>query len=306
MRHLSCTLVTVVTCFVAAAVAQDDRPKAATHPASVIEVGVQATGGQAIPRVEGKNLTPTLAGARRYEGRTVTWSVGGKAVVGQRPQELALWAIAQDPASSRVDPEDAGRKKLLPLRIVPGDGARWGDIVTLHDGAMQAGFNEVQIEGVVLPWLIPKVVAEPVVDGGVLVVPRAVFTELDDFRDSERPTFDVHQDGRIVFEGKVLFAWQPGKEDDLRLLHKTLAELRRSLEAKGRWGPRGLDKRPALDVAFLVRADVWAEWRDVRCLLIAAMEPEVGFWKIELAAAEKDMEAELRKKAADGAPPQKR
>lgn len=97
-----------------------------------------------------------------------------------------------------------------------------------------------------------------------------------------------------MVNGATMFTWVAGKADDLKPLRTRLAELRAALVAEGELVERPSDRREVLDVPFLVCADVWTEWRDVRRLLQMVTDPSVGFWKFEVGVAEFDFEAKLR------------
>jgi hypothetical protein len=121
-----------------------------------------------------------------------------------------------------------------------------------------------------------------------------LFSEPDDRPEPGRPTFDVHQDGRIETAATVMFRWVPGKADDLTALREHLLALRKELVAGGRLQVRPYDGEKRLDMPFLVRADLWTEWRDVRRLLMLLTAPEIGFWKFHPAVAEMEYEPKLR------------
>ena len=284
-------------------------PPPTSPPAVPIAIVVEiecAAEGTPVPRATGAGLAQELAIARRWEGRKLRWQIRDQKLDSTEALERALHSLAASPDHVRDSAETPGKKELLPLRIQPGDHTRWRDVVQTFDAACTAGFNEIQFEGVDTPWFVPKGVDEPVLGDGALIVPKAVFNEPDDRPDQLRPGFDLYQDGRIVHDGATLFTWVAGKEDDLQSLRARLRELRSSLEKKGHLQPRAYDKQQRLDVPFLVRADQWAEWRDVKRLIALASEPEVGFWKLEIAVGEVDHEAKRSQAATKGAGPVKR
>jgi hypothetical protein len=275
-------------------------------PAAIV-VAIECTAeGTPVPRATGAGLAKELATARRWEGRQLAWQIGHQKLASTEALERALQLLAASPDHRRDSAETPGKKELLPLRIQPGDQTRWRDVVHTIDTAYAAGFPEVHLEGVDTPWLTPMGVDEPLVGDGALIVPKAIFNDPDDRPDRLRPGFDLYQDGRIEHDGATLFTWVAGKEDNLQPLRARLRELRTSLEKEGHLQPRPHDKQQRLDVPFLVRADQWAEWRDVKRLIALATEPEVGFWKLEIAVCHADLEARRSQAATEGAGSDKR
>ena len=250
--------------------------------------------GSPVPRITDKEAAPALAEVKAWEGRKVTWHLDGTALANRKDAEVALQRAVNDPNNHRDSQHRPGQREPVPVRLEPGDGTRWCEVLTTYDMLLSAGFMEVQLADVPTPWFVPMSVDEPVVDDGALVVPKMVFSEPDDRPVAGRPTFDVHQDGRIVLDDKVLFTWKAGKEDDLTALREHLLMLRKELQAGGHLQVRTYDGEKRLDMPFLVRADLWTEWRDVRRLLMIVTLPEIGFWKLQPAVAETEYEPKLR------------
>lgn len=282
----------VVGATVTAQQSGDTKPKPAAQRL-VLRIEPAALGSP-VPRVTDKEAAPALAKVKAWEGRKVTWSLDGTVLPNRKDAEAALDRAARDPKNLRDSKHQPGEREPVPVRLEPGDGARWCEVITAYDMLLTAGFREVQIEDVPTPWFVPRSVAEPILDDGVLVVPRMVFNEPDDRPEAGRPTFDVHQDGRIVLGDKVLFTWMPGKADDLTALRAHLLALRKDLVADGHLQVRAYDGEKRLDMPCLVRADLWTEWRDVRRLLMFVTLPEFGFWKLHPAVAEMEYEPKLR------------
>lgn len=266
------------------------KEPAAKEPVTIDLKMELAAPGVAVPRrMQGAGAT---ARANAWEGRRIAWRLDDRRAASTDEMKDLLEAAIGNRANWNPDPRNEGKLAPPVLRIAPDHDTRWCDLVTAFDAAIAAGFQEMGFTGVALRHLMPKAVDEPIVDGGALVVPDNVFNEPDDGPDRDRPVFDVQQDGRITEGGRTLFTAQPGTED-LEPLQKRLRELRAALEAGGR-----LEKVEGhagqLGVPILVRADKWADWRDVRRLLQEAMAPEVGFWRIQIAVAATDVEAPLR------------
>lgn len=293
MHILATTLcLLVASATVTAQQSGDTRPKPAANRL-VLRIELAAPGSP-VPRVTGKDAAPALAKVNAWDGRKVSWRLDGTALPDRKAAEAALGRAARDPKNLRDSQDQPGKRELVPVRLEPGDGARWGEVLTAYDMLLAAGFQEVQLEDVPTPWFVPRAVMEPIVDDGVLVVPCMAFHEPDDRPEADRPTFDVHQDGRIAQGDKVLFTWTPGKADDLTALREHLLALRKELMADGHLQVRAYDGEKRLDMPFLLRADLWTEWRDVRRLLHLATAPEIGFWKLYAAVAETDFEPKLR------------
>ncbi|MFO1077433.1 MAG: hypothetical protein U1E73_06880 [Planctomycetota bacterium] len=289
----------VVALLVAVApAAQEAKPAPKPAPKSAVVRVVLTTkvDGKAVPRLDrdGKDT-----GARRWTDRVVEWRIGDKTFTKVDDVERELTRIRKEPTSMRDDPLQPGQKTLLPFVVDASPDTRWGEILRCWDAAMASGFEEWSPAGVDITYLTPKSVDEPVSGGGALVVPQAVFNVPDDNPDSERPTFEVQQDGSIVRDDEVLFRWQAGKEDDFSALSKDLRGFRARMEAAGRMKKRKGDVRARIDVPVLIRADKWCEWRDVRRLLLCLLDPEYGIWKLEVAVAEVEMEVDPAAKKAE-------
>ena len=270
----------------------DTKPKPAANQL-VLRIELTAPGSP-VPRVTDKDAAPALAKVKAWDGRKVSWRLDGTALPNLKAAEAALHRAARDPKNLRDSQYRPGQREPVPVRLEPGDGTRWGEVLTAYDMLLSAGFQDVQLEDVPTPWFVPRAVMEPILDDGVLVVPKMVFCEPDDRPEAGRPTFDVHQDGRIVQGDKVLFTWTPGKADDLTALREHLLALRKQLVANGHLQVRAYDGEKRLDMPFLVRADLWTEWHDVRRLLKLVTLPEIGFWKLHPAVAEMEYEPKLR------------
>ncbi len=274
--------------------AQVPQPEAKPAPALVVRIECAAPGSP-VPRTTDPKAPAAARKARRWEGRKLVWHIGDTTKLDTLADvERELLRIARDPKSLRDSVDQPGRKELLPVLLRPDDDARWCDVAQAVDAAMAAGFVDVSLEGAGTPWLVPKMIDHPLLDAGAMIVPKALFHEPDDRPHRLRPVFEVHQDSRIVVNGATLFTWVAGKADDLEPLRARLAELRADLVAKGYLVKRPSDRREVLDLPFLVCADVWTEWRDVRRLLQMVTDPSVGFWKLEVGVAEIDFEAKLR------------
>lgn len=278
------------------AFASAQEPKPAAKPPAPLVLRIECTApGSPVPRIA-EPSTETAARVRLWEGRELAWHIGAGKVGTRKALATELKRIAQDPKFRYEPALEPGRECPVPLRIQPGHDVRWGDVTEAFDAAFDAGFVEILLEGVDTSYFVPKSVDHPVLDEGVLIVPKMVWNEPDDRPHPRRPIFDVHQDGRITHDGDTLFTWVAGKTDDLEPLRVRLLALRKDLVAKGHL-VRRFDELQKLDVPFLVRADRWTEWRDVRRLMVEVVDEKIGFWKCEWGTSEWDHEARMRDKA---------
>lgn len=126
-----------------------------------------------------------------------------------------------------------------------------------------------------------------------LILPRAEFQEPDDKPDENRPIINVLQNGAVVYNQEV--AYDPnvhGKDykpiyDLLLNIRKTgLAQKTLTLKPE-KVGARMVD---LIDEPILIRADKWTEWHYVGEIMKQCSQPQIAFWKVELAMSEKDKE----------------
>lgn len=286
-----------ITSLAGPAIGQEKPQPAAPKPLDVVVVAIDCKAeGTAVARVPDADPKQAHAKAKAWDDRELQWRVQGGAGLDPRGVKAKLEALARSAEALRDDPDAPGNKILVPLRIEPGHGSRWNDIVHTFDLAVATGWREVQLQGVDTIYIVPKSVEAPVAGHGALIVPQGVFHEPDDLPDPLRPVFDVHQDGRITQGDDVLFQWVPARAEDLAPLNARLGELRKHLVDKGHLQKRSVAGKvqEVLDMPFLVRADKWAEWSDVRRVIARALDPAHGFWKLELGVTELDHETKLR------------
>ena len=136
-----------------------------------------------------------------------------------------------------------------------------------------------------------------------LILPRAVFQEPDEKPPENRPIINVLQNGAVVYNQQV--AYDPlvdGKDyrkikellDNIRkagLANKTLKEKEENV------GGRMVK---LLDDPILIRADKWTEWHYVGEIMKQCSQPDVLFWKVELAMSEADKETGEKNKGKGG------
>jgi biopolymer transport protein ExbD len=123
-----------------------------------------------------------------------------------------------------------------------------------------------------------------------LVLPRATFRQLDDKPAENRPILNVLQDGSVVYNQAVVYEPRRHGAD-----FEPVRALLRSIRQAGL-----LQKKLALEDAtqrtgrlrdpILIRADKWTEWHYVAAVMQQCNQPDIGFWKVELALSEVDRE----------------
>lgn len=126
-----------------------------------------------------------------------------------------------------------------------------------------------------------------------LILPRAVFQEPDDKPPENRPIINILQNGSVVYNQKVAFDptvhgknYAPIKELLLNIRKVGLAEKKLKLKPEN-IGGKMVD---LMDDPILIRADKWTEWHFIGEVMKQCSQPEIAFWKVELAMSEKDKE----------------
>jgi biopolymer transport protein ExbD len=136
-----------------------------------------------------------------------------------------------------------------------------------------------------------------------LILPRAVFQEPDDKPPENRPIINVLQNGSVVYNQKVIYDPEVHKTD-YRPIKQLLIDIRTD----------GLSKKtlhlvqediggkmvPLIDDPILIRADKWTEWNYIGEIMKQCSQPEIAFWKVELALSEQDKETGEKNKKLTG------
>jgi biopolymer transport protein ExbD len=127
-----------------------------------------------------------------------------------------------------------------------------------------------------------------------LILPRAVFQEPDEAPPENRPIINVLQSGAVVFEQKVYFdptvdGTNYAKIRDLLREIKRVGLANNTLKEKEETLPGGI-KAKLMDDPILIRADKWTEWHYVGEIMKQCSQPDIAFWKVELAMSEQDKE----------------
>lgn len=237
------------------------------------------------------------AAAFRWVGRKWSYVVDGKSLTASLDVAVALGRILNDHRAAQIARGDRyGFANLPILHVEPGDSACWGEIVGVCDLAASAGFQTVTIDQVDSPVRrIAEVSDASLAADDELIVPQAQVSAERGNVESSGVVIEVRQDGRAGDPGHVLFTPSVGKADDLTRLREFLLSARASLQRQGHLVARPGKTEPWLDVALVVRADRWTDWRDVRRMLALATTPEIGFWNVGFVASHRDLESELRR-----------
>lgn len=126
-----------------------------------------------------------------------------------------------------------------------------------------------------------------------LILPRAVFMEPDDAPPENRPIINVLQNGTVIFGGDVFF--DPTKDGKnygkikqllLDIRTKGVAEKTLKLVQKDIGGAFA----EVIDDPILIRADKWTEWHYVGEIMKQCSQPDIAFWKVQLALSDQDKE----------------
>jgi len=126
-----------------------------------------------------------------------------------------------------------------------------------------------------------------------LILPRAVYSEPDDEPPENRPIINVLQNGTVVYGGVVSYDptvdgknYAKIKQLLLDIRVKGLAEKTLKLVDKDIGGATA----KVLDDPILIRADKWTEWHYVGEIMKQCSQPEIAFWKVQLALSDQDKE----------------
>lgn len=126
-----------------------------------------------------------------------------------------------------------------------------------------------------------------------LILPRAVFMEPDDAPPENRPIINVLQNGTVIYGGDVFFdPTKHGKDYGkikqllLDIRTKGVAEKTLKLVMKDVGGASA----EVIDDPILIRADKWTEWHYVGEIMKQCSQPDIAFWKVQLALSDQDKE----------------
>ena len=126
-----------------------------------------------------------------------------------------------------------------------------------------------------------------------LILPRAEFQEPDDEPPENRPILNVLQNGTVIYQGTVKY--DPNVHGkNYAPINQMLADIRRvgianktlTLVDKDVGGATA----KVMDEPILIRADKWTEWNYVGEIMKQCSQPDIAFWKVQLALSGEDKE----------------
>lgn len=127
-----------------------------------------------------------------------------------------------------------------------------------------------------------------------LILPRAEFQQPDDQPPDNRPILNVLQNGSVVYLQKVSYDPTDPELSDLKLIKQLLVDIRRKGELDGTMKFTeeviGGKTIKLIDDPILIRADKWTEWNYIGEIMKQCSDPQIAFWKVELAMSEQDKE----------------
>ena len=130
-----------------------------------------------------------------------------------------------------------------------------------------------------------------------LILPRAEFMEPDESPPEGRPIINILQNGTVIYGGEVYF--DPTKDGkDYKKIADLLLNIRRDGIAKETLHLVDKDIGGAtakvIDDPILIRADKWTEWHFVGEVMKQCSQPQIAFWKVQLALSDQDKETGIK------------
>jgi biopolymer transport protein ExbD len=129
-----------------------------------------------------------------------------------------------------------------------------------------------------------------------LILPKSTYQEPDDKPPENRPVINLLQTGAVYYKGKLQY--DPGRDGNN---YQGIIDMLKTIKQVGKqtntlkFTTENLGGRDVelVDDPILLRADKWTEWHYVGEVMKQCSQPELAFWKIELALSEKDKEEKL-------------
>ena len=126
-----------------------------------------------------------------------------------------------------------------------------------------------------------------------LILPRAEFQEPDEEPDENRPILNVLQNGTVIYSSKVYY--DPALHGkDYTKIKDLLGDIRRVGLANKTLtlvdNDVGSATAQVMDNPILIRADKWTEWCYISEIMKQCSQPDIAFWKVQLALSEEDKE----------------
>ena len=136
-----------------------------------------------------------------------------------------------------------------------------------------------------------------------LILPRAVFMEPDDEPPEGRPIINVMQNGAVIYRGEVFYNPDVDGKN-----YAKIKQLLLDIRVKG-VGDKTLKlvqkdvgglSATVIDDPILIRADKWTEWHYVGEIMKQCSQPDIAFWKVQLALSDQDKETNEKNKRVGG------
>lgn len=125
-----------------------------------------------------------------------------------------------------------------------------------------------------------------------LILPEARYAEPDEKPSSLRPIINITQDGKFVYKKNPIYDESVDGKDNFQRTREQMIQIRETLPPE-ELNTTKIPGRTIVDTPVLVRADKWTEWHFVGKFMTECSQPEVAFWKLELAMSEEDKEAKM-------------
>ena len=129
-----------------------------------------------------------------------------------------------------------------------------------------------------------------------LILPRAEFQEPDDEPPENRPILNVLQNGTVVYQSVVKY--DPTVDQGYGKIRQLLVDIREVGLANGTLELMDKDiggkMTQVMKDPILIRADKWTEWHYVGEIMKQCSQPEIAFWKVQLALSEEDKETGIK------------
>ncbi|MGE0142021.1 MAG: ExbD/TolR family protein [Planctomycetota bacterium] len=134
-----------------------------------------------------------------------------------------------------------------------------------------------------------------------LILPKAEKAAPDNKPPDVRPIANITQDGRIIYRKNPFFDPRKHSEKEApEQIRKLLLEWKNTVVKETKQENIGGKMVTLVEDPVLVRADKWTEWHWVGVFMTSCSQPDAAFYKIELALSDKDKEARMLQRLAEG------
>lgn len=122
-----------------------------------------------------------------------------------------------------------------------------------------------------------------------LILPMAKFQQPDESPDPNRQIINVLQNGSVVYKQKVYYdRLRDGSNyAPINALLKQIRQVGLNNKTLNLVDKDGIQ---VIDEPILIRADKWTEWHFVGEVMKQCSQPDIAFWKVQLALSEQDRE----------------